>query len=121
MSNILKKVCSAQKQYCAEHADSMESGNVEERNRHYRSLKMQAAGAWLFAVPLLLLSIFRDHVTYGNEIQMLLAIPVLLFFRRISLYRCLETVPYGAHYYGYADCFQHVRGFPFQFVQHVLS
>ena len=45
MSNILKKVCSAQKQYCAEHADSMESGNVEERNRHYRSLKMQAAGA----------------------------------------------------------------------------
>ena len=40
---------------------------------------MQAAGAWLFAVPLLLLSIFRDHVTYGNEIQMLLAIPVLLF------------------------------------------
>ena len=85
MSNILKKVCSAQKQYCAEHADSMESGNVEERNRHYRSLKMQAAGAWLFAVPLLLLSIFRDHVTYGNEIQMLLAIPVLLFLG-VSLY-----------------------------------
>ena len=81
MSNI----CSAQKQYCAEHADSMESGNVEERNRHYRSLKMQAAGAWLFAVPLLLLSIFRDHVTYGNEIQMLLAIPVLLFLG-VSLY-----------------------------------
>ena len=52
MSNILKKVCSAQKQYCAEHADSMESGNVEERNRHYRRLKMQAAGAWMFAVPL---------------------------------------------------------------------
>lgn len=73
------------KQYCAEHADSMESGNVEERNRHYRSLKMQAAGAWLFAVPLLLLSIFRDHVTYGNEIQMLLAIPVLLFLG-VSLY-----------------------------------
>ena len=47
MSNILKKVCSAQKQYCAEHADSMESGNVEERNRHYRSLKMQAAGGCL--------------------------------------------------------------------------
>lgn len=85
MSNILKKVCSAHKQYCAEHADSMESGNVEERNRHYRSLKMQAAGAWLFAVPLLLLSIFRDHVTYGNEIQMLLAIPVLLFLG-VSLY-----------------------------------
>lgn len=85
MSNILKKVCSAQKQYCAKHADSMESGNVEERNRHYRSLKMQAAGAWLFAVPLLLLSIFRDHVTYGNEIQMLLAIPVLLFLG-VSLY-----------------------------------
>ena len=85
MSNILKKVCSAQKQYCAEHADSMESGNVEERNRHYRSLKMQAAGAWLSAVPLLLLSIFRDHVTYGNEIQMLLAIPVLLFLG-VSLY-----------------------------------
>ena len=63
----------------------MESGNVEERNRHYRSLKMQAAGAWLFAVPLLLLSIFRDHVTYGNEIQMLLAIPVLLFLG-VSLY-----------------------------------
>ena len=81
----MKKVCSAQKQYCAEHADSMESGNVEERNRHYRSLKMQAAGAWLFAVPLLLLSIFRDHVTYGNEIQMLLAIPVLLFLG-VSLY-----------------------------------
>ena len=46
---------------------------------------MQAAGAWLFAVPLLLLSIFRDHVTYGNEIQMLLAIPVLLFLG-VSLY-----------------------------------
>ena len=29
MSNILKKVCSAQKQYCAEHADSMENPLAE--------------------------------------------------------------------------------------------
>lgn len=79
MSNILKKVCSAQELHCAEYADSMERCNMEERNRQYRSLKIQAAGAWLLTVPLFLLSIFRSYVPYGGEIQMLSAATALVF------------------------------------------
>ena len=79
MSNILKKVCPAQELHCAEYADSMERCNMEERNRQYRSLKMQAVGAWLLAVPLLLLSIFGNYVSYGSEIQLPLAALALLF------------------------------------------
>lgn len=52
---------------------------MEERNRQYRSLKMQAVGAWLLAVPLLLLSIFGNYVSYGSEIQLPLAALALLF------------------------------------------
>lgn len=85
MSNILKKVCSAQELHCAEYADSMERCNMEERNRQYRSLKIQAAGAWLLAVPLLLLSIFRSYVPYGSEIQMLLAATALVFWELLSI------------------------------------
>lgn len=79
MSDILKKACSVHGIHCAEHADSVEEHNMEERSRQYRSLKMQAVGAWLFAVPLLLLSIFHNYISYSSEIQMVLAIPVLLF------------------------------------------
>lgn len=57
----------------------MERCNMEERNRQYRSLKMQAVGAWLLAVPLLLLSIFGNYVSYGSEIQLPLAALALLF------------------------------------------
>lgn len=79
MSNILKKVCPAQELHCAEYADSMERCDMEERNRQYRSLKMQAVGAWLLAVPLLLLSIFGNYVSYGSEIQLPLTALALLF------------------------------------------
>lgn len=75
----MKKVCPAQELHCAEYADSMERCNMEERNRQYRSLKMQAVGAWLLAVPLLLLSIFGNYVSYGSEIQLPLAALALLF------------------------------------------
>ena len=52
---------------------------MEDRNRQYRSLKMQAVGAWLLAVLLLLLSIFGNYVSYGSEIQLPLAALALLF------------------------------------------
>ena len=77
MSDISKRVCSAQGQHCAERAGSMEKSDREKRSRQYRSLKMQAASAWLFSVPLLLLSIFHTYVSYSSELRMLLAVPVL--------------------------------------------
>lgn len=79
MSDISERVCSAQGQHCAEHAGSMEKSNngMENSGRQYRSLKMRVAGAWLFSVPLLLLSIFHTYVSYSSELRMLLAVPVL--------------------------------------------
>lgn len=52
----------------------------EEQQKQYRLLKARVTGAWIFAVPLLLLSMVFMHVPYTNEIQMVLAIPVLALF-----------------------------------------
>lgn len=41
---------------------------------------LRVVGAWLFAIVLILFSTVFVHVPYTREIQMVLAIPVLLFF-----------------------------------------
>lgn len=46
--------------------------------KRYRLLKMRVIGAWVFSILLILISLLR--LPYTNEIQMLLAIPVLLLF-----------------------------------------
>lgn len=80
MSNILKNTYSMQDMPYMEYADNVEEYDMKKRNRHYRSLKIQAVGAWLFTVSILLLATFHNHISYSNEIQMVLTIPVLLFF-----------------------------------------
>ena len=44
------------------------------------STGLRVVGAWLFAIVLILFSTVFVHVPYTREIQMVLAIPVLLFF-----------------------------------------
>ena len=44
------------------------------------STELRVVGAWLFAIVLILFSTVFVHISYTREIQMVLAIPVLLFF-----------------------------------------
>ena len=48
-----------------------EERREEEQHKRYLRLKRKVIGAWIFVVPLLI---------YSNEIQMLLAIPVMVLF-----------------------------------------
>ena len=57
-----------------------EERQEEAQQQHYRKLKRQVIGAWIFAVPMLLLSMVFMHVPYSNEIQLLLTLPVLILF-----------------------------------------
>lgn len=52
----------------------------EKQRRNYRILKFRVIGAWIFALPLLLLSMVFMHVPYSGLIQLCLALPVLLIF-----------------------------------------
>ena len=52
------------------------------------STGLRVVGAWLFAIVLILFSTVFVHVPYTREIQMVLAIPVLLFFGA-PFYACL--------------------------------
>lgn len=60
--------------------DHPEQRQEEEQQKRYRRLKLRVIGAWLFAIPLLLLSMVFMHVPYSNEIQLVLALPVLVLF-----------------------------------------
>ncbi len=57
-----------------------EERQEEEQRKHYRRLKLRVIGAWMFAFPLLLLSMLFMHVPHSGEIQMVLAVPVLVCF-----------------------------------------
>ncbi|NDV64502.1 heavy metal translocating P-type ATPase [Bacteroides sp. 224] len=54
----------------------------EEQQRHYQSLKRRVIVTWIFAIPMLLLSMVFMDMKYANEIMLLLSLPVLLFFGR---------------------------------------
>ena len=60
--------------------EHVEERQEEEQQKRYHRLKTRVIGAWILAVPLLLLSMVFMHVPYSNEIQMVLAIPVLVLF-----------------------------------------
>lgn len=52
----------------------------EERRKRYLLLKRKVIGAWILVIPLLILSMVLMHVPYTNEIQLLLTIPIMVFF-----------------------------------------
>ena len=57
-----------------------EERREEEQHKRYLRLKRKVIGAWIFVVPLLIFSMLLMHMPYSNEIQMLLAIPVMVLF-----------------------------------------
>ena len=57
-----------------------EERRMEEQHKQYLRLKRKVVGAWILVVPLLVFSMVWMHVPYSNEIQLVLAVPVLLFF-----------------------------------------
>lgn len=57
-----------------------EEHREEQQQKHYQRLKSQVIGAWIFAIPMLLLSMVFMHVPYSNEMQLLLTLPVLILF-----------------------------------------
>ena len=52
----------------------------KEQLKHYKTLKRQVIGAWIFAVPMMLLSMVFMHMSFSNIVQLILAIPVMVFF-----------------------------------------
>lgn len=63
----------------------IEEANKEERQeedgqKRFRDLKRKVVGAWIFAVPMLLLSMVFHDWSYSVVFQLLLAFPVLVYF-----------------------------------------
>lgn len=53
----------------------------EQRHSHaYYRLKERVIGAWIFTIPLLVLSALSFYIPYSQEIQMVLTIIVMIFF-----------------------------------------
>ena len=52
----------------------------EEQRKRYNKLKIKTIGAWVFAIPMMLISMVFMHMPYSHEIMLILALPVLLFF-----------------------------------------
>ncbi len=64
-----------------------DEGKQEEmRQKRYRALKRQVIGAWVFSVPMILLSMVFHDVKYSGEAQLLIALAVLILFGK-SFYR----------------------------------
>lgn len=63
-----------------EEAELKEERVEEAHHKHYLRLKSQVKGAWIFALPMLLLSMVFMDVPYSNEMQLLLTLPVLILF-----------------------------------------
>ncbi len=60
--------------------DHIDECQEERRQKSYRRLKYRVIGAWVFSIPLLILSLLFMDFPYSGLIQMLLTIPVLLIF-----------------------------------------
>lgn len=55
--------------------------NKEQRHNHaYYRLKEKVIGTWIFTIPLLGISMFSIYIPYSQEIQMVLAAIVMVFF-----------------------------------------
>lgn len=52
----------------------------EEQRKGYRKLKMKVIGAWIFVIPMMLLSMVFMHVPHAHEMMLVLALPVMLLF-----------------------------------------
>lgn len=57
-----------------------EERKEEVQQKQYLHLKRSVIGAWILVIPLLILSMVLMHMPYSNEIQLLLTIPVMIFF-----------------------------------------
>ena len=80
---------------------------------------LRVVGAWLFAIVLILFSTVFVHVPYTREIQMVLAIPVLLFFGAPFM-PVPGREPVGPQQYRPSGGAYHLCGFSVQCVQHFL-
>lgn len=52
----------------------------EEQRKRYNKLKIKTIGAWVFAIPMMLISMVFMHMPYAHQIMLILALPVLLLF-----------------------------------------
>nr|WP_321377989.1 heavy metal translocating P-type ATPase [uncultured Bacteroides sp.] len=52
----------------------------EEQRKRYNRLKIKTIGAWVFAIPMMLISMVFMHMPYAHQIMLILALPVLLLF-----------------------------------------
>lgn len=62
---------------------------------NYRKLKYKTIGAWVFAVPIMLIAMVFPDIPYGNYIQMAIALIVLLVFGRDFFVNALKQLKIG--------------------------
>ena len=54
----------------------------QQQQKEYRTLRKQVVGAWVFAVPMMALSMVFMHWTFSNIMQLILTVPVMVLFGR---------------------------------------
>ena len=72
----------------------------EMAREHYRKLRRNTIGAWVFSIPLALLGMVFMHTPGGNRIMMALALVIMIGFGR-SIY--VNGVRHALHGSGYMD------------------
>lgn len=68
----------------------------EAQNIHYKQLKKNTLFAWIFSLPIMVISMFFMHLHYLNIVMLLLSLPVLLIFGKDFFINGYKSVTKGS-------------------------
>ncbi|MFA5642140.1 MAG: heavy metal translocating P-type ATPase [Bacteroidales bacterium] len=68
----------------------------EQENAHYKKLKRDTIFAWIFSIPIMIISMFFMHLSYLNFVMLALALPILLIFGRDFFINGYKSVTKGS-------------------------
>lgn len=68
----------------------------EQENAHYKKLKRDTIFAWIFSIPIMVISMFFMHLSYLNFVMLALALPILLIFGRDFFINGYKSVTKGS-------------------------
>ncbi|KAA6335413.1 Copper-transporting ATPase PacS [termite gut metagenome] len=60
--------------------NSQKERQAKEQQNQYSQLKRKVTGAWIFTLPIVVISMFFSHIHYANEIMLALSLNVFIFF-----------------------------------------
>ncbi|MFA6769558.1 MAG: heavy metal translocating P-type ATPase, partial [Bacteroidales bacterium] len=68
----------------------------EEESKHYKKLKKNTVYAWVFSLPIMVISMFYMHLYYLHIPMLLLSLPVLLIFGKDFFINGFKSVKKGS-------------------------